>query len=125
MNPIEIEGDIRKLEATGLKFHGNPEIPAAPREYKSVTILAAENPNLLSYLSQLEGKIAKLKSAMKAAKRLAAANYTNWNNAGGGKECEHGYNEGIPCPACDLAELNDALAEPANVQAHTPPRRTP
>lgn len=25
MNPIEIEDDIRKLEATGLKFHGNPE----------------------------------------------------------------------------------------------------
>lgn len=51
----------------------------------------------------------KVPSAMKAAKRLAAGNYTNWNNAGGGKECEHGYNEGIPCPACDLALVNECL----------------
>lgn len=51
----------------------------------------------------------KTPSAMIAAKRLAAGNYTNWNNAGGGKECEHGYNEGIPCPACDLALVNECL----------------
>ncbi len=58
-------------------------------------------------------RIHKMESAFQAAKRLAAGNYTNWNNAGGGKECEHGYNEGIPCPACDLGKLNEALEEKA------------
>jgi len=65
--------------------------------------------------------VAKIRAAMKAAKRLAAANYTNWNNAGGGKECEHGYNEGIPCPACDLAKVNDALAEREHQNAKLTP----
>lgn len=38
-----------------------------------------------------------------AANRLIVGKYTEWQSAGGGEECEHGYNIAIPCPACDLA----------------------
>jgi hypothetical protein len=52
----------------------------------------------------------RLRKALGAAKRIAAGQYHAWSVSGGPNECEHGYHETIPCPACDLATLNEALA---------------
>lgn len=60
-------------------------------------------------LATLYYAVAKLRRAVRAGNRLASAEYVTWAKAGGGRECEHGYNKGIHCPACDLALVNECL----------------